>query len=300
MNHSGIRNICAFAWKRSWRKTRTASFNVTNLVILKPARIHSSSGIWFHILQACTQMYQIGMTSAGRSAPVGRETRGTAGRRGRETLPHQGVTNRYPVHSMLPNSSATGNAILFLGANVFGRVPQGMGRFRPPSLGKPKHMRCFAYIYKAILHAENSGHSGYFAKNDLLHDSGDSGYFARKTVMVLYPRYPGSLRPTFSAFNFNSSNFAELKILPCCLPHTCVVGCGELVVGFSPNPPLIYERISDCFSCLSVVCGECGGFCGKSPIREKRKKETYRKISKTVKTHHNPPQPHTSQSLNLE
>ena len=77
---------------------RPASFNVTNLVILKPARIHSSSGIWFHILQACTQMYQIGMTSAGRSALVGRETRGTAGRRGRETRPpRRWVTNRYPI-----------------------------------------------------------------------------------------------------------------------------------------------------------------------------------------------------------
>lgn len=95
---------------RTSSAARPASFNVTNLVILKPARIHSSSGIRFHILQTCTQMYQIGMTSAGRSAPVGRETRGTAGRRGRETLPHspvggetpphQWVTNRYPTSSI--------------------------------------------------------------------------------------------------------------------------------------------------------------------------------------------------------
>lgn len=46
--------------------------------------------------------------TAARSAPVGRETRGTARRWGRETRPpRRGVTNRYPVHSMLPNSSAT-------------------------------------------------------------------------------------------------------------------------------------------------------------------------------------------------
>lgn len=58
--------------------------------------------------------------TAARSAPVGRETRGTAGRWGRETRPpHRWVTNRYPVHSMLPNSSATGNAILFLAADLF-------------------------------------------------------------------------------------------------------------------------------------------------------------------------------------
>lgn len=156
MNHSGIRNICAFAWKRSWRKTRTASFNIVNLTTLKPAspsRIHSSSGIWFHILQACTQMYQIGMTSAARSAPVGRETRGTARRRGRETLPHQGVTNRYPVHSMLPNSSATGNAILFLVANVFGRgFPNVWGLCTPHTWGHPNTTQLFLliYIYKAI------------------------------------------------------------------------------------------------------------------------------------------------------
>ena len=40
---------------------------------------------------------------------MGRETRGTARRWGRETRPPrcQGVTNRYPVYCMLPNCSAT-------------------------------------------------------------------------------------------------------------------------------------------------------------------------------------------------
>lgn len=53
-----------------------------------------------------------------------------------------------------------------------------MGAVYAPYLGTPKHKRYFAYIYKAILHAENSGHSGYFAKIDVLHDSQNSGYFA--------------------------------------------------------------------------------------------------------------------------
>ena len=55
-----------------------------------------------------------------------------------------------------------------------------MGAVYAPYWGTPKHNTVvFAYIYKAILLAKNSGHSGYFAKNDLLHDSEDSRYFAR-------------------------------------------------------------------------------------------------------------------------
>ena len=47
-------------------------------------------------------------------------------------------------------------------------------------------MRCFAYIYKAILLAKNSGHSGYFAKIDVLHTLHDSGYFAKIIQFVSY------------------------------------------------------------------------------------------------------------------
>lgn len=71
------------------------------------------------------------------------------------------------------------------------------GCVRPILGGTQTQRGCFAYIYKAILLAKNSGHSGYFAKNDLLHDSEDSRYFAR-CAGKNHPREPGSLRPTFS------------------------------------------------------------------------------------------------------
>lgn len=88
--------------------------------------------------------------TAARSAPVGRETRGTARRWGRETRPpRRWVTNRYPVHSMLPNCSATYcNAILFLlVANVFGRGFPNYGGCVRPILGDTQTQRsCFVYI----------------------------------------------------------------------------------------------------------------------------------------------------------
>lgn len=49
----------------------------------------------------------------------------------------------------------------------------------PPYLGTPKHNAQFCVIYKAILHAKNSGHSGYFAKIDVSHGVCYSGYFAK-------------------------------------------------------------------------------------------------------------------------
>lgn len=51
-------------------------------------------------------------------------------------------------------------------------------------------MRCFClYIYKAILLAKNSGHSGYFAKIDVLHTLHDSGYFCKNYTACITQKY---------------------------------------------------------------------------------------------------------------
>ena len=80
------------------------------------------------------------------------------------------------------------------------------GAVYAPILGDTQTQRsCFAYIYKAILHAKNSGHSGYFAHFGMVHDFFHSGYFAQIIQIVnrfkyslYYPLYPGSFLPTFS------------------------------------------------------------------------------------------------------
>ncbi len=184
-------------------------------------------------------MYQIGMTSAARSAPVGRETRGTARRWGRETLPHQGVTNRYPVHSMLPNSSATGNVILFLVANVFGRgFPNVWGLCTPHTWGHPNTTQLFLLIYiRLFTHCNFAVSSGIFRYLRHFCSDVNSGYYCksiRNVLRILYGMYlfagAGFLAAEFSAVDFNSAQCAELKNLDS-VPSTYLRGGLRWVCG---------------------------------------------------------------------
>ena len=126
--------------------------------------------------------------TAARSAPVGRETRGTARRWGRETRPpRRGVTNRYPAHSMLPNSSATGNAILFLVANVFGRgFPNVWGLCTPHTWGHPNTMQLFLLIYiRLFTHCNFAVSSGIFRYSRHFCSDVNSGYHCKNIRNVL-------------------------------------------------------------------------------------------------------------------
>lgn len=89
--------------------------------------------------------------------------------------------------------------------------------------------------------------------------------------------------------NFNSANLAELKIFHRRLPHTCVVGCGGLVVGLERNPPHIYERIFDCLLHLSVFVVSVVGFAGKVVHGKNKKIKLYKGFLFCRQTHHNPP-----------
>lgn len=246
-------------------------------------------------------MYQIGMTSAARSAPVGRETRGTARRWGRETRPpRRWVTNRYPVHSMLPNSSATYcNAILFLlVANVFGRgFPNVWGLCTPHTWGHPNTTQLFLLIYiRLFLHCNFAVYSGIFRYSQHFCSCTNSGYNCRiihsvrqNNTFCISPFVTRLFSSYLFAINFNSANLAELKIFHRRLPHTCVVGCGGFVVGLEQNPPHIYERIFDYLLHLSVFVVSVVGFAGKvlyEKIEKMKRIERFLKQSKPTTTHH--------------
>lgn len=155
-----------------------------------------------------------------------------------------------------------------------------MGAVYAPYLGTPKHNAVVLCIYiRLFTHCNFAVYSGIFRYSQHFCSCTNSGYNCRiihfvnkNNTLCILPFVTRLFSSYLFAINFNSANLAELKIFHRRLPHTCVVGCGGLVVGLEQNPPHIYERIFDCLLHLSVFCGECGGFCGKSPIRENRKK----------------------------
>ena len=112
---------------------------------------------------------------------------------GGETPPHQGVTNRYPVHSMLPNCSATCcNAILFLlVANVFGRGFPNYGGCVRPILGDTQTQRsCFVYIYiRLFTHCNFAVYSGIFRYSQHFCSCTNSGYNCRIIHSVRQKQY---------------------------------------------------------------------------------------------------------------
>lgn len=201
---------------------------------------------------------------------------------GGETPPHQGVTNRYPVHSMLPNCSATGNAVLFLSANVFGRgFPNVWGLCTPHTWGHPNTTQLFLLIYiRLFTHCNFAVSSGIFRYLRHFCSDVNSGYHCKKytkciacDVRNVFIRGAEFLAAEFSAVDFNSAHCAELKIFHRRLLHICMVGLWWVMVCFVPNPPYTAKPVVIIFSLFSTHSyGGYGGFFRKSTIRENRKK----------------------------
>ena len=130
---------------------------------------------------------------------------------------------------MNPPSIHHSRKSLFFWLPCWGGLPKCMGRFRPPYFGTPQHNALFLLIiYKAILLAKNSGHSGYFAKIDVLHALHDSGYFANSIRFVLYKNTirilsTAPFRGTLRALG-NSRTKSENRKRGVCIGHPCTVG----------------------------------------------------------------------------
>ena len=155
---------------------------------------------------------------------------------------------------MLPNSSATGNAILFLVANVFGRgFPNVWGLCTPHTWGHPNTQRgiyirsiyrdCKIAVYRPITAKLQSMLS---CKNRPITAKIYEMYckWCTKRIQLWDPWF---LAAEFSAVDFNSAQCAELKNLDS-LPSIYLRGglwwvCG----GFAYKPTTQTVSFARCF-----------------------------------------------------
>ena len=172
-----------------------------------------------------------------------------------------------------------------------------MGAVYAPYLGTPKHNAVVLLIYiRLFCTAILQFIAAFFAIHNIFAVAQIAAIiaelyipYAKNNTLCILSFVTRIFSSYLFAINFNSANLAELKIFHRRLPHTCVVGCGGLVVGLERNPPHIYERIFDCLLHLSVFVVSVVGFAGKVVHGKNKKIKLYKGFLFCRQTHHNPP-----------